>query len=192
MEAQSLKTFITSHFPPAAPKVDEMTAHFELRYLKKGEHFLQAGKVSNDYLFLESGFMRAYTINTNGEEVTTAFYSPNRMVFEASSFFMRSVSSENIQALSDCKGFVISFEKLNHLFHSVAEFREFGRMILVKEFALFKQRTLSMINQTAEERYNALIQNNRELFQHASLKQIASYLGITDSSLSRIRREVIK
>ena len=62
-------------------------------------------------------------------------------------------------------------------------------MILVKGFIALKERTLSLINQTAEERYASLMNSNPEIFQYAPLKTIASYLGITDTSLSRIRRE---
>jgi len=78
------------------------------------------------------------------------------------------------------------------LFHSVPEFREFGRAMLVKEFVAFKQRTLLLINKTAEERYADLLNSNGEIFQFAQLKHIASYLGITDTSLSRIRKEYAK
>ena len=78
------------------------------------------------------------------------------------------------------------------LFHSLPEFRDFGRAILVKGFATLKLRMLSMITETAEERYAALLQSNPEIFQQAPLKYIASYLGITDTSLSRIRKEMMK
>ncbi|WP_431293338.1 hypothetical protein [Pedobacter sp. P26] len=78
------------------------------------------------------------------------------------------------------------------LFHSVPEFREFARAMLVKEFVAYKQRTLSMINKSAEERYANLVATNNEVFRHAQLKHIASYLGITDTSLSRIRKEFVK
>jgi len=81
---------------------------------------------------------------------------------------------------------------LNKLFHELYEFREFGRHILVKGFAALKSRMLSMITETAEERYAGLLKTNPEIFQHAPLKTIASYLGITDTSLSRIRKEFSK
>jgi CRP-like cAMP-binding protein len=114
------------------------------------------------------------------------------MVFEPSSFFLSVPSSENIQAVTECKGYHTTFEKLNGLFHSIPEFREFGRTILVTEFVAFKQRTLGMINKSAEERYAESINTNKEIFQYAQLKHIASYLGMTDTSLSRIRREFSK
>jgi CRP-like cAMP-binding protein len=113
-------------------------------------------------------------------------------VFEVSSFFNRSISKENIQATADCTGWFITYEQLNNLFHALPEFREFGRSVLVKGFATLKTRMLSMITETAEQRYDALLKTNPEIFQHAALKHIASYLGITDTSLSRIRKEYSK
>ncbi|MBY0482474.1 MAG: Crp/Fnr family transcriptional regulator [Chitinophagaceae bacterium] len=192
MNKEPLISFIQNSLPVSREILFKIAEYFDDCSFRKNEYFLKEGARSNDYLFLQDGFMRAFTFDTEGNEVTTYFYSKNRVVFEAASFFMRTVSTENIQALTDCKGYKISFENLNSLFHSLPEFREFGRLMLVKEFVAFKQRTLSMINKTAEERYINLINSNNEIFQFAQLKQIASYLGITDTSLSRIRKEFSK
>jgi CRP-like cAMP-binding protein len=136
--------------------------------------------------------MRAFAYDTNGNEITTNFYSGNQVVFEVSSFFNRSPSKENIQCLTDCEGWCITYEQLNALFHTLPDFREFGRSVLVKGFASLKTRMLSMITETAEERYAQLLKSDPEIFQRAPLKYIASYLGITDTSLSRIRKEFSK
>jgi CRP-like cAMP-binding protein len=136
--------------------------------------------------------MRAFTHDTDGNEVSTFFYASNTYVFEVSSLFMRRISTESIQALTPCHGYSISFDTLNTLFHSSPEFRDFGRMMLVKAFAAFKQRSLELINQSAEARYANLRATQKEVTQYAPLKHIASYLGITDSSLSRIRKEFSK
>jgi len=72
------------------------------------------------------------------------------------------------------------------------DFRDFGRSILVKGFSSLKIRMLSMITETAEQRYDTLLKTNPEIFQQAALKYIASFLGITDTSLSRIRKEYAK
>lgn len=189
---EPLINFVKSNIPVSTQTLAEIADHFELRSFKKNDYFLKEGKISNEYLFLEEGFMRAFTFDINGNEVTTYFYPKNRVVFEAASFFMRIISTENIQAVTDCKGYSITYDKLNMLFHSIPEFREFGRAMLVKEFVAFKQRTLALINKSAEERYASLINSNKEIFQYAQLKHIASYLGITDTSLSRIRKEFAK
>ncbi len=192
MQKESLINFIQNNLPTSRKTLDEIAEHFEEKFFAKNDYFLKEGQISNDYLFLADGFMRAFTFDMDGNEVTTYFYPKNRVVFEASSFFMRTSSTENIQAVTECKGFTITFEKLNMLFHSIPEFREFGRAMLVKEFAAYKQRTLAMINKSAEERYANLISTNKEIFQNAQLKHIASFLGMTDTSLSRIRKEFSK
>ncbi|WP_266205892.1 Crp/Fnr family transcriptional regulator [Pontibacter kalidii] len=170
----------------------EVAHHFIDRKISRNEFFLQEGKVSDEYLFLEEGCLRAFAYDTNGSEVTTGFYTDKQVVFEVSSFFNKLPSKENIKALTDCEGWSIAFAELNHLFHAIPEFREFGRSILVKGFASLKDRMLTMITESAEERYVHLLRTRPELFQHAQLKYIASYLGVTDSSLSRIRKEYSK
>ena len=114
------------------------------------------------------------------------------LVFEVSSFFNRTPSKESIVALCDCKGWFITFDQLQLLFHSIYEFREFGRSVLVQGYISLKQRMLSQINESAETRYANLLNNNPEIFQNAPLKNIATYLGITNTSLSRIRKEFSK
>lgn len=192
MNKEPLLNFIKTVLPISESVLSEIVSQFETKPFKKNDYFLKEGKISNDYYFLSEGFMRAFTFDNDGNEVTTYFYPKNRVVFEALSFFLRTPSTENIQAVTDCNGYIINFEKLNMLFHSIPEFREFGRAMLVKEFSLYKQRTLAMINKSAEERYANLITTNKEIFQHAQLKHIASYLGMTDTSLSRIRKEFTK
>jgi CRP-like cAMP-binding protein len=168
---------------------EQIAAVFSYRELRKNEFFIKEGRVCDEYLFLEKGFIRAFAHDTGGNDVTTHFYSAGQVVFEVFSFFNRTISKENFQALTDCEGWVITYEQLNYLFHSMLEFREFGRSILVKGFSSLKARMLSMITETAEQRYHGLLNNNPEIFEQAALKHIASYLGITDSSLSRIRKE---
>jgi CRP-like cAMP-binding protein len=176
----------------SALRAEEIAEQFVEKIVNKNESHLKEGRICDEYLFLEEGFMRAFAHDLNGNDITTSFYSANQVIFEVSSFFNRSISRENIQALTDCKCWVITYEQLNTLFHSIPEFRDFGRSILVKAFSALKVRTLSMITETAEERYAALLKTNPEIFQYAPLKHIATYLGITDSSLSRIRKEFAK
>ncbi|RYZ54924.1 MAG: Crp/Fnr family transcriptional regulator [Chitinophagaceae bacterium] len=167
-----------------------MASHFAPVAFRKGDYFLKEGARSNDYLFLEKGIIRSFLFDTEGTEVTTNFYTSGNVVFEAASFFQRIPSQENFIALSECTGWIIAFEELNRLFHSLPLFRETGRAILVKTLVSLKMRTLSMINQTAEERYASLLATQPEIIRQVPLKYIASYLGITDTSLSRIRKEM--
>jgi len=171
---------------------EEIASIFVEKDIPKNHYLLQEGKISNEYYFLNNGFMRSFAYDPEGNDVTTHFYSPNQVVFEVCSFFNRTTSKENIQATEDCSGCFVTYEQLNNLFHTLPEFREFGRSILVRYLGVMKTRMLSMITETAEQRYEALLTSKPEIFQYASLKHIASYLGITDTSLSRIRKDFSK
>jgi len=192
MDARQLIEFLHSSNLVSFSKAQEIAGHFTIKEFARNELVLKEGQISNEYIFLQKGFMRAFAHDLNANDVTTNFYSEGQLVFEVHSFFNRTRSKENIQALTDCMTWYITYEQLNMLFHSIYEFREFGRSVLVKGFANLKNRMLSTITETAEERYASLLKSNPEIFQQAQLKHIASYLGITDSSLSRIRKELSK
>lgn len=192
MNTQNLIQFLLNSKLVTSQTAELIAAAFAWKEIRKNEFFLKEGRPSDEYLFLELGFMRAFAHDTEGNDVTTSFYGANQVVFEVSSFFNRTISRENIQAIEDCSGWVLTYDQLNSLFHSMPEFRDFGRSVLVRGFTGLKTRVLSMITETAEQRYDNLLKNNPEIFRHASLKHIASYLGITDTSLSRIRKEYSK
>lgn len=189
MTRDSLIQFLQQGGLQAPAAAETIAGQFAEKEIKRNDFFLQAGQVSNEYLFLQEGCLRAFAHDTEGKEVTTHFYQEGQVVFEVYSFFNRTRSRENIQAITDSRGWVIDFEQLNGFFHALPAFREFGRSVLVKGFSSLKDRMLGMITETAEERYAKLLHQNPQIFRHAPLKQIASYLGITDSSLSRIRKE---
>lgn len=192
MDKQGLKNYIIKNLPFPDRTLDEVVEFFEEITIEKNEFFLKEGKINEHYFFLQSGFMRAFTHDIDGNEITTNFYQKDSVVFEVSSFYLKTKSSENIQAVTDCRGFAISYDQLNALLHTVPEFRAYGVKMLAKEYMMFKKRALELINLSGEARYENLITTNKEVFQFAQLKQIASYLNVTDTSLSRIRREFSK
>jgi CRP-like cAMP-binding protein len=192
MSSDRLIQFFKNSNLVSAKTAEEIASIFLPKEIRRNEFLFKEGRVCNEYVFLEKGFIRAFAHDTEGNDVTTNFYSSGQVVFEVSSFFNRTISKENFQAIVDCEGWFITYDQLNNLFHSMHEFRDFGRSILVKGFSALKIRMLSMITETAEQRYDTLLKTNPEIFQHAALKHIASYLGITDTSLSRIRKDYAK
>jgi CRP-like cAMP-binding protein len=189
---KSIQDFIKRVLPMDDNIITTIVKDFYPATFAKNDFLLQEGKICSDFFFLETGFARAYTFDTDGCEVTTNFYKPNSIVFEVASYFKRTPSKENIQALTSCTGWMISYDEFQILFHTIPEFREFGRANLVNGFIALKERTLAMINLSAEQRYANLLKTRPEIFQQIPLKHIASYLGVTDTSLSRIRKEMTK
>ncbi len=191
MNKENLIQVIQQIFPLPPQKASEIAASFEPISFSKNDFLLKTGEPNNQYFFLEEGIIRSYTYDLDGNEITTNLFGSKQFVFEVSSFFLRIPSQENFQAIRDCKCYFLDFDKLQKQFHSIPEFREMGRTILVRSFAQFKLRTLSMITDTAEKRYEKLLKTQPEIIQNVPLKFIASYLGITDTSLSRIRKEFV-
>jgi CRP-like cAMP-binding protein len=191
-ERETLTQFIKDTYPVSDYAAKLIADNFVHKSLPKNTLTLKEGKINSDYIFLENGYVRSYVIDTDGNEVTTNIYKPRQMVFEVGSYFQRKPSTENIEAITECSVWVGKYESFQNLFHSLPEFREFGRAILVKGFISFKERTMALITQKAEQRYEKLIKDNPDIFQHVPLKYIASYLGITDTSLSRLRKDLTK
>lgn len=192
MGKESLVCFIQKILPMPADKAEHISTYFTPKQYCKNDFLLKEGKVCTESYFVESGFLRSYVVDIDGNEVTTDFYGSNIFANDFLSFFKQIPSNENIQALADCTTWMINYEDLQICFHTIPEFREFGRMMLINNYSRLKERMLGMIQLTAEQRYEKLVSSHTEIFQNAPLKNIASYLGITDTSLSRIRKEIAR
>ncbi len=158
----------------------------------KGDSLLSEGDMANEYYCMESGFVRSFAICSEGDDITTGFYGPSEIVIEVASIFLRIPTKENFQALTDCTCWKIKLEDFQQLFESKKGFSEWGRSWMSGILFMSKQRSLSMITDSATERYLSLLKEQPGILHHAPLKHIATYLGITDTSLSRIRKEVSK
>lgn len=166
-------------------------AHIKVVF-KKNDFLLKQGQVANEYFCLEDGLVRSFAISSDGNEITTGFFGKDEIVIEVASLFLRVPTKENIQALTDCVCWKIDLNSFQELFQSVTGFTEWGRTWMSGVLFQTKQRSLSMITDSATGRYLALQNQHPEIIQLAPLKYIASYLGITDTSLSRIRKEIGK
>jgi CRP-like cAMP-binding protein len=167
-----------------------IVAAFKRIEVSRNQYIIKEGDLVTHYQFVESGFLRSFAIDTSGNDITTGFFAPNQIVWEVASLFLGTPTKENIQTLEDCVLWQINLEEFHVLFNTIPEFREAGRTRLVQNHVELKYRSLSMITDSAETRYLQLMKEHPEILKLAPLKHIATYLGITDSSLSRIRKEV--
>lgn len=156
----------------------------------KNDFLLTEGKIANNYWYIERGFVRLYAVDPEGNDISTDFFTNGNLVIDWYSFFLRNQTRENIQALTDCVCWQLDYQTFQHLFNSIESFRESGRARLVNSYFELKKNKISMIVDHSKERYKMLLKEKPEIIQNVSLKQIATYLGITDTSLSRIRKEI--
>jgi len=180
--------FTTTDFTDA--ELDIIIPAFKEVVFSKNDFLLKEGKTEQQYWFLEKGVVRSFVIDTNGNDISTSFYSSGDVVIDWPSFFLRAPTRENIQALTDCVCWQLSFDQFQQLFHSIETFREHGRRRLVSSYFALKTHSVSMIADQAKERYVRLLKEKPHIIQQVSLQHIATYLGITKFSLSRIRKEI--
>ncbi|MEM6261600.1 MAG: Crp/Fnr family transcriptional regulator [Bacteroidota bacterium] len=178
------------HMP--VKSAQEITAYFQLQQLAKGDILLEKGNVSNHSHLLTEGFIRSFTFNIYDNEVTTGIYHPTSLGNIFMSYFKGYEVKESYQALTNCRVWHISAEDTQTCFKHYSSFRKLGRVLLAHNHIYLHQRMLDMIETPAEERYLKLMASKPEIIQAVPLKVIASYLNITATSLSRIRREIYK
>ena len=165
-------------------------SHIRVEF-KKGDFLLKEGETSDEYYLLEEGLVRAFVHDYDNNEITTEFFTSNEIVIIPSSLFQKIPSKENLQAVTDCVLWKIEYDVFQELFHKIEALREWGRFWFSVQVFSMKQRSLEMITESATNRYLNLMKEKPDIIKSAPLKQIASYLGITDTSLSRIRREIL-
>ncbi|MBT2622326.1 MULTISPECIES: Crp/Fnr family transcriptional regulator [Chryseobacterium] len=172
-------------------ELDEIFKAHEKISFQKGDFILEEGKTANEYYVLDKGLARSFVNDFNGNEVTTHFFAENEIIIEVLSLFQRIPSQENIMCITDCECWKLDYDTFQDLFHKIPNLREWGRSWMSQQLFAYKQRSVEMFTLSATKRYLNLLEQKCQVIQFAPLKQIASYLGVTDTSLSRIRKEIV-
>jgi CRP-like cAMP-binding protein len=169
--------------------LEKILSQYQRIEFSRNEYLIKEDTVANFYYFMESGFARSYVLDLEGNDISTKFFSSTDIVIDWHSYFLKTKCRENIQAITNCVAWKISFENFMKLFNLEA-FRDVGRTKLVNNYFELKNHSVSIIADPAKERYLNLIKTKPDIIQNVPLKQIATYLGVTDTSLSRIRKEI--
>ena len=192
MNKSKLNTYFHSLFPIKKEVVEKITEKFSDFNMEKNTVLLQKDEISTKTYFLEAGYMRSYIINEDHEEITTNIFIAPCFVNDFLSFFQKQPIKETYQTITDCSFWETDLQNVQNNFHNIPDFREFSRLLFVMNYAKLHDRLIEMASEKAETRYMNLVKNKAPILQNVPLKVIASYLGITDSSLSRIRKDVGK
>ncbi len=162
---------------------------FEEIILPKNQLIIRSNKVEKNIYFIKKGIARTFS-NTDDIEVTIAFGEEGDTIISLKSYILNQKGYENIELLEDCELYKISSTNLQNLFSKDIDIANWGRKFAEQELIKAEQRFISNQFGTATERYIELIKKHPTLIQRVSLGLIASYLGITQVSLSRIRANI--
>ena len=184
-----LEKYIKSYF--GVVNDDDMktiVSFFKLTSIKKGDYLLKSGKYCTNLSFVQSGLLRIF-VTTEEKEVTQWISTKGYFTTDLSSFEFEVPSRWNIQALVDTELYIITKEDYKKIGDLVPKWNELEKLFLVRCFIILEDRIFSHLSMTAEERYNFFFENNRELFNQVPLQYIASMLGMTPETFSRIRKK---
>ena len=167
-------------------QIDFITSKGKEVHLRKDEYFAEAGKVLKQVGFILEGILRICYYNNKGEEITKIFIEEKHILFNLENV----PSTEYIQAATNCKLLVYSNEDWKEISDAVIDWKSIIQRIVNKSLSQKLARVSPLVSQDATTRYLEFLEKYPTLVNRIPLSYIASYLGITQQSLSRIRKNI--
>ncbi len=179
--------FFEKHVPPA--DAHRLNKIFTKKTIGKRQFFCRQDDYNLQLGILERGLARSFFITRDGLESTVCFSSEGMAIFDPVSFYGFGKARFNIQCLEKTTLHVTTREKLEGIYQSSPHLNRFGRQVLEESYVFMINRIMDQQTKTAEQRYKELLLESTIMLR-VPQKYVASYLGITESSLSRIRRKI--
>ncbi|AOM79186.1 Crp/Fnr family transcriptional regulator [Pedobacter steynii] len=175
---------------PISKEMDVATRKkFVKRKVFKTESLHETGKIARELFFIEEGLIRIFYHNDSGKDITYGFYTEGDFVTVPESFYTQSASKYHMETLEEGLIYAISYTELNLLLHDFPEMQRFENKTLQSFLLKASERIVALQFLSAEERYDTLMETQPSIIRRAPLGTIASYLGITQETLSRIRNK---
>ncbi|MEL7123750.1 MAG: Crp/Fnr family transcriptional regulator, partial [Bacteroidota bacterium] len=157
-----------------------------IRSVEKNTTLLSEGDVSTSFFFLIEGYVRMYYL-VDGVEKTTFFYEQDQFISSYESFIRQSPARHYIQTLSKVKIATFHLSKVNEILQKFPHFDFLARLIMEEEMGVLQDMIASFVTMNAEQRYQKLVNTKPHLLQQVPQYHIATYLGVSPETLSRIR-----
>lgn len=163
---------------------------FTHKKLRKKQYMLQEGETCKYTIFVNKGILRSYTVDDRGAEQIIQFALEDWWIADIYSFLTSEPSQYNIDALEDAELLLITKPAQDKMVIAVPKMERYLRLLMQSSLIALQRRLMSSLNYTAEDKYLQLIASCPDIVQRVPQHQIASYLGITPETLSRIRRQM--
>jgi CRP-like cAMP-binding protein len=168
---------------------DAFTEIFIYRSVPKRYRLTDAGEVAREAYFINKGLARLYFIK-EGDEINANFIFENGFITSLESFLLQTPGKQAVETLEDCELLVIRKKDLDSLTAEFPKFNIFSKAIAEMAFIMLQRRASSFILESPEERYINMLKEKPAILERVPQHMIASYLGVTPVSLSRIRKRI--
>lgn len=185
-----LLTYLEQYTPLTSEEKQYLIDHIPVQTYSKGHHLLCEGEVSNAFYFIQEGAVRLY-YSTGLEEKTAFFYFENMFVSSYESFTKQTPSKHNVQTIEPSQVAIISFDIAYQLLERFPKFEFLARVIMEEELIVCQEIISSFVTLNAEKRYLQLIESKSPLLKRIPQYHLATFLGVTPETLSRIRKRII-
>ena len=177
---------IKRYYPVSDKTIEELSSHFEVLKLPRKHLLIEGGKLDRNVYFIEQGFCRSYCLR-DGKEMTTWFSREGDITFAPKNLYHNKPGYEYVELLENCLFYVIPIETLNELYRTNIEIANWSRVIHQECLLQLDQIYIDRLFLSAKDRYEKLIKAYPDLLQRANLGHVASFLGMTQQNLSRLR-----
>lgn len=188
----NLKTFLQILTPISDKEFEDSKSNFSIVHLKKGDFFIQQGNICRQIAFINKGSFRTFYLNDKAKEITACFRTEKTFVSSYKSFILQEPSFLSIIALEESELIVIDYDNLQNLYSSNMVWQKIGRLLAERSYIEMEDYASVLNNESAKEKYLRLINEQSEILQKANVEHLATYLGVTRRTLSRIRKEISK
>jgi CRP-like cAMP-binding protein len=171
-------------------QIDLITSKATEQEIKKDDYFSEAGKIARRVGFVLDGIVRVCYYNNKGEEITKYFIEENNLVVDLESFNNEIASTAYVQAVTDCRLIVFSKKDWQELLNTIVGWDAVVHKIISKALMQKVERRSPLVSEDATTRYLRFLEIYPTVVNRIPLSFIASYLGVTQSSLSRIRKNI--
>lgn len=185
-----LETYISSYFSVAEHELSVIAAAFHPETLEKGAFFLKGGHYAERLSFIRSGMLRIYAPCGN-KDVTQWISTEGYFVTDLASLTFGTPARWTIQAITPVELFSIDKKDYNNLGKQIPQWHQLEKLFIAKCFTILEDRIFSHLSLSAEERYHQLFETNRALLNQVPLHYLASMLGMSPETFSRIRAKRI-
>jgi CRP-like cAMP-binding protein len=169
--------------------LDAMTSPFAIR---KGQTLLEPGQVCNDIYFLTDGLFRLYYVDADGRQINCRFMLANNFLVDFQSFLSRKPSHYYWQAMAHARGFAFPYGAVQQAYQYSRNWERFGRLMAEQVYQQLNERIELLQFLSPQQRYEHVVATQPALLSQISQFQLASYLGVTPESLSRIRKRLMQ